>query len=62
MAIPPYPYYPPRHRVRTLTEIVREQDPDYRPPMSGRQPRFVFSNGRTFSEVPANSHPYDIEE
>lgn len=58
----PYPYFPPKTRTRTQTQLVREADPDWRPAMSGKQPEFQFSNGRTFSAVPSQRHPYDIED
>lgn len=57
MAIPPYPYYPPKTLTKTQTQIVREVDPDWRPAMTGMETEFVFSNGRVFKGNPTDRYP-----
>jgi hypothetical protein len=54
----PYPYFITKTRVRTQTQIVREVDPDWRAPGSGKDVEYVFSNGRTFSRRLADRFPY----
>lgn len=57
--VTPYPYFPPKTRVRTQTQIVREADPDWRSPATGKDTEFLFSNGRTFTRRLADRFPYN---
>jgi hypothetical protein len=55
-------YFPPRSVTRPMTALIREVDPEWRAPMTGREVEFVFSNGRSFTANRSQRHPYDIED
>jgi hypothetical protein len=55
-------YHPPKTLTRTIAQIIRLIDPNWKPPLTGKEVEFEFSNGRKFEANRGDRHPYDIEE